>query len=62
MKCFGFIQVDDIDVLAYLLLFVKLTAKGDDVGGQGAPCLIECPSCVGALLRHDLAPFCVAVC
>jgi hypothetical protein len=30
---FGFIQDDDIDVLALLLFFVKLMAKGDDVGG-----------------------------
>jgi hypothetical protein len=30
---FGFVQDDDVDVLALLLLFVKQTAKGDDVGG-----------------------------
>jgi hypothetical protein len=30
---FGFVQDDDVDVLALLLLFVKLTVKGDDVGG-----------------------------
>jgi hypothetical protein len=38
---FGFFQDDDIGVLALLLLFVDLTTKGDDVGGQGDPCLIE---------------------
>jgi hypothetical protein len=35
---FGFIQDDDVDVLALFLLFVKLTAEGDDVGVQGYPC------------------------
>jgi hypothetical protein len=30
---FGFVQDDDVDGLALVLLFVKLTAKGDDVGG-----------------------------
>ncbi len=30
---FGFVRDDDVDVLALLLLFVKLMAKGDDVGG-----------------------------
>ncbi len=56
---FGFFQDDDIDVLALLLLFVELTAKGDDVGGQGDPCLIEC---LGALFHHDLAPVHAEVC
>jgi hypothetical protein len=37
-------------------------AKGDDVGGQGDPCLIECLSSIGALFHHDLAPFCAEVC
>jgi hypothetical protein len=35
MEGFGFAQDDDVDVLALLLLFVMLTAKGDDVGDQG---------------------------
>jgi hypothetical protein len=30
---FAFVRDDDVDVLALLLLFVKLAAKGDDVGG-----------------------------
>jgi hypothetical protein len=30
---FGFFQDDDVNVLAFLLLFVELTAKVDDVGG-----------------------------
>jgi hypothetical protein len=34
---FGFVKDDDVDVLAYLLLFVELMAKGDDVGGRGDP-------------------------
>jgi hypothetical protein len=59
---FGFFQDDDIDVLALLLLFVELTAKDDDVGGRGDPCLIECLCCIGALFRHDLAPFHAEVC
>jgi hypothetical protein len=29
---FGFFGDDDVDVLALLLLFVELRAKGDDVG------------------------------
>ncbi len=37
LEGFGFFQDDDIDVLALLLLFVELTAEGDDVGGQGDP-------------------------
>jgi hypothetical protein len=32
VECFGFFRDDDVDVLALLLLFVELTAKGDDVG------------------------------
>jgi hypothetical protein len=59
---FGFFQDDDIDVLALLLLFVELMAKGDDWGGQGDPCLIECLCCIGALFCHDLAPVCAEVC
>jgi hypothetical protein len=58
---FGFVQDDDVYVLALLLLSVKLTAKGDDVGGRGDPCLIERLSCIGALFCHDLAPFCAEV-
>jgi hypothetical protein len=30
---FVFVRDDDVDVLAHLLLFVKLTAEGDDVSG-----------------------------
>jgi hypothetical protein len=30
---FGFFGGDDVDVLAFLLLFVELMAKGGDVGG-----------------------------
>jgi hypothetical protein len=30
---FGFVRDDDVDVLALLMLFVMLTAGGDDVGG-----------------------------
>jgi hypothetical protein len=61
-ECFGFFQDDDIDVLALLLLFVELTAKSDDVGGRGDPCLMEplCP--IGAPFWHDLAPVCAEVC
>ncbi len=59
---FGFVQDDDVDVLALLLLFVELTAKGDDVGDQGGPCLIERLCCIGALFCHELAPFCAEVC
>ncbi len=62
MEGFGFVRDDDIDVLALLLFFVKLRAKGDDVGGRGDPCLIECLSCVGALFCQDIAPFRVEVC
>jgi hypothetical protein len=40
VECFGFFQDNDIDVFALLMLFVELTAKSDDVGGQGDPCLI----------------------
>ncbi len=58
----GFVQDDDVDGLALLLLFVKLMTKGDDVGGQGDPCLIECLSSIGALFCHDLAPFCAEAC
>ncbi len=32
VECFGFFCDDDVDVLALLLLFVELMAKGDDVG------------------------------
>ncbi len=59
---FSFVRDDDVDVLALFLLFVNLTAKGDDVGGRGDPCLIECLCCIGALFCHDLAPFCAEVC
>jgi hypothetical protein len=59
---FGFIQDDDVDGLALLLLFVKLTAKGDDVGDCRDPCLIESFSSIGALFCHDLAPFCAEMC
>jgi hypothetical protein len=59
---FGFIQDDDIDVLALLLLFVELKAKSDDVGGQGDPCLIECLCCIRVLFCHDLAPVHADVC
>jgi hypothetical protein len=59
---FGFIRDDDVDGLALFLLLVKLTAKGDDVGGQVDPCLIECLSSIGALFCHDLAPFRAEVC
>ncbi len=59
---FGFVQDDDVDGLALFLLFVKLMVKGDDVGGRGDPCLIECLSSIGALFRHDLATFRVEVC
>jgi hypothetical protein len=33
VEVFGFVQDDDADVLALLLLFVEVMAKGDDVGG-----------------------------
>jgi hypothetical protein len=59
---FGFFQYDDVDVLALFLLFVELTAKGDDVGGRGDPCLIECLCCIGVLFCYDLAPVCAEVC
>ncbi len=59
---FGFIQDDDIDGLALLLLFIKLTAKGDDVGGCRDPCLIETFSSTVALFCLDRAPFHAEVC
>ncbi len=59
---FNFIQYDDIDVLALLLLFVELTAKGDDVGFRWDPCLIERLYCIGALFCHNLAPVHAEVC
>jgi hypothetical protein len=59
---FGFVQDDYVDGLALLLLFVKLMAKGDYVGGQGDSCLIECLSSIGVLFCHDLTPFCAEVC
>ncbi len=62
VECFGFFQDDEVDILALLLLFVELTAKGDDVGGQGDPCLIECLWCIGVLFHHDLAPVHAEVC
>ncbi len=35
---FGFLQDDDLDVLALLLVFVELTAKHDDVCKQSGHC------------------------
>ncbi len=62
MECFGFFRDDDVDVLALLLLFVELMAKGDDVGGQGDPYMIERLCCIGMLFHHDLAPVHAEVC
>ncbi len=59
---FDFVQDDGIDGFALFLLFVKLMAKGDGVGGRGDPCLIECLSSIGALFHRDLASFHAEVC
>ncbi len=59
---FGLFRDDDVDVLAFLLLFVELTAEGDDVGGEGDSCLIKYLCCIGVLFYHDLAPVRAEVC
>jgi hypothetical protein len=55
MECFGFVGDDDIDHLAFFLLFVELPTKCDDVGNVGYPCLIESFGGVSAFPCHDLA-------
>ncbi len=53
---FGFIGNDDVDRLAFFLMFVGLVSERDDVGHVGHPCLIESFGGVRAFPYHDLAP------
>ena len=52
---FRFLRDDDIDGLAFFLLFCELAPKRDDVRRVGHP-VVECFGCVCALLSHDFAP------
>ena len=56
MECVGFVRDDDVDHLAFFLLFVELPTECDDVGHVGYPCLIESFGGVSAFPCHDLAP------
>ena len=56
VECFGFVGDDEVDHLAFFLLFVELPTKCDDVGHVGYPCLIESFGGVSDFPCHGIAP------